>query len=178
MGRRLNISRLSLFESSPLSFGKILLLLHWRVEFNDFVELRRSREINEILAIHIGLKLLQRREQMERRLAVILNVLISCKALCSISILFMLPSAACYCIRTYYARPFEQTISHKGYSNDQHCSFTIEPSARYNGNNNGTSHFFLEITWKHFFDVKGTMPHCENDYVEVFLTRFVVISSC
>ena len=111
---------------------------------------------------------------MERRSAVMLNVLISCITLC-VCILFMLPSAACYCIRTYYARPLEQTISHKGYSNDQHCSFTIEPGGRYR-NNNGTSHYFLEITWKHFFDVKGTMPHCENDYVEVFLTRFVVIS--
>eukprot|EP00112_Aurelia_sp_Birch-Aquarium-sp1_P013724 Seg2926.2 transcript_id=Seg2926.2/GoldUCD/mRNA.D3Y31 product=Cubilin protein_id=Seg2926.2/GoldUCD/D3Y31 len=80
------------------------------------------------------------------------------------------PGAAdCHCIRTYYASSHERrrTISLKGYSNDQYCSFTIQPRYRYSPN----AGIFLEITWIDFFDVKGTMPDCENDYVEVFLTR-------
>ena len=33
-----------------------------------------------------------------------------------------------------------------------------------------SSSHFLEIYW-YFFSVRGTMPMCENDYVEVKLTR-------
>ena len=33
-----------------------------------------------------------------------------------------------------------------------------------------SSSHFLEIYW-HFFSVHGTMPECDNDYVEVFLTK-------
>ena len=124
-----------------------------------------------------GLMLLQTRKQMGCSLAVMLNRLNSSRILCILSALLMLPSVNCYCIGKFYARPSEQTISHKGYSNDQYCSFTIEPSTRYR-ERNGTNFYFLEITWKYFFDVRGTMPDCENDYVEVFLTRYVVLSSC
>ena len=33
-----------------------------------------------------------------------------------------------------------------------------------------SSSHFLAISW-HFFSVHGTMPNCDNDYVEVFLTK-------
>lgn len=37
-----------------------------------------------------------------------------------------------------------------------------------------SSSHFLAISW-YFLSVHGTMPNCDNDYVEVFLTRYVKI---
>ncbi len=72
-------------------------------------------------------------------------------------------ASSCYS-STKYANTNTQYLSNSYYSNNEDCQFTILPSSSY------TSGYYLEIIWT-VFDVKGEMPDCENDYVEVFLTR-------
>ncbi len=54
------------------------------------------------------------------------------------------------------------------YRNNQDCTISIQPSNLY------SSGYYLEITWS-TFDVKGDMPDCKNDYVEVQLTRYGMV---
>ena len=47
------------------------------------------------------------------------------------------------------------------------CSIYIRPETFYI-----PRHYYLEISWSStYFDVKGNMPHCKEDYIEVYLTR-------
>ena len=72
----------------------------------------------------------------------------------------------CYCYsQTYYARTYSQQTSVYSSPYD-YCTIYISPAYF------GSSSYYLEISWSSYhFDVKGNMPHCNEDYVEVFLTR-------
>ncbi|XP_065054613.1 cubilin-like [Rhopilema esculentum] len=58
-----------------------------------------------------------------------------------------------------------QLFSYQSYTNNEYCRIQIAPS-----NNLNSSEFFLEIKWIRF-DIKGQMPDCREDFVEVHLTR-------
>ncbi|XP_065054885.1 uncharacterized protein LOC135683532 [Rhopilema esculentum] len=58
-----------------------------------------------------------------------------------------------------------QLFSYQSYSNNEYCDIQIAPSNFLN-----SSQFFLEIIWT-TFDIKGKLPDCKEDYVEVNLTR-------
>jgi len=48
-----------------------------------------------------------------------------------------------------------------------YCEIKIRPNTYYSSRS-----YYLEISWSSSkFDVKGNMPLCKEDYVEVFLTR-------
>eukprot|EP00794_Sanderia_malayensis_P017997 gene17997-19794_t len=83
-------------------------------------------------------------------------------------IFFMLAgktTASSYCYSTtLYATTSKSTKSLSYYTNYDDCTITIRPSSYYSGGS-----YYLEIKWLSF-DVKGNMPNCYNDYVEVFLT--------
>eukprot|EP00795_Rhopilema_esculentum_P015818 gene15818-7127_t len=57
-----------------------------------------------------------------------------------------------------------QLFSYKFYTNNEFCVINIAPSNFLN-----SSQFFLEIIWA-TFDIKGKLPDCKEDYVEVNLT--------
>ncbi len=77
-------------------------------------------------------------------------------------------TASCYCATTLKkATRSKRYISQLSYANNEDCTYVIRPSSRYKKRPEGT---FLEIIWLSF-DVKGRMPNCDNDYVEVFLTK-------
>ena len=76
-----------------------------------------------------------------------------------------LTSGSCPLSQNYYATTSTKYLSHRYYSNNEDCTFNISPSGLYN-----TDGYFLEVRWSSF-DVKGKMPNCNEDYVEVFLTR-------
>lgn len=81
-------------------------------------------------------------------------------------ILCFLPVVTCFCFSgTYIAETSQSYLTHKGYSNNEDCTFRIVPSSGYDPDD-----YYLEISWI-TFDVKGDMPACETDYVEIFLTR-------
>ena len=73
----------------------------------------------------------------------------------------------CYCYgTTLFATPHSSSkfVYSRPYDN---CAISINP-----GNYSITS-YYLEISWPSSkFDVKGYMPYCDEDYVEVFLTRY------
>ncbi|XP_065054714.1 uncharacterized protein LOC135683399 [Rhopilema esculentum] len=69
-----------------------------------------------------------------------------------------------YCYgSTKYATTSLLTLSRLYYSNNEYCTFYIQPSAYYS-----SSSYYLEIKWISF-NVEGNLPTCE-DYVEVYLT--------
>eukprot|EP00794_Sanderia_malayensis_P017995 gene17995-19791_t len=92
------------------------------------------------------------------------------KILTIIAILLMLivePSSQ-YCYSTtLYASTSKSTKSESYYySSSEDCStLKIRPSSYYS-----SGKYYLEIKWLSF-DVKGNMPDCNNDYVEVFVSR-------
>ena len=89
------------------------------------------------------------------------------RVLFAIAAILSLPTtvgSTCYS-RTLYARTYSQQISVSSPPNYEYCSFYIRPSSYY------SSSYFLEISWSSTFDVKGNMPYCIEDAVEVFLTR-------
>ena len=66
---------------------------------------------------------------------------------------------------TRYANAYSQSESIVP-SFTEHCTLYISPALLYRLNS-----CFLEITWDQSrFDVKGNMPLCREEYVEVFLT--------
>eukprot|EP00794_Sanderia_malayensis_P017996 gene17996-19792_t len=67
--------------------------------------------------------------------------------------------------KTFYATLSDKTVSVSNYSSNEDCTIDIRPVSQYSGSN-----YFLAIRWWTSFDVKGNMPDCNNDYVEVFLT--------
>ena len=75
--------------------------------------------------------------------------------------------AACACLLgTLHATTNSQS-KHIIPLNNEHCTFYIRP----NSLDNSIS-YYLEIAWvQSDFDVRGNMPYCREDYVEVFLTR-------
>ena len=86
-----------------------------------------------------------------------------------ISINFLLLSqVTSYCSyygsKTLYASTTRNYVSKWSYYNNEDCTFDISPSSSYDND------YFLELIWISF-DVKGKMPDCKEDYVEVFLTR-------
>ena len=74
--------------------------------------------------------------------------------------------AQCACsVRALFA-----DLNHRSYnispSNYDQCTFYIKPDVYYDG-----LQHYLEIAWyPSDFDVRGNMPFCLEDYVEVFLT--------
>ena len=77
--------------------------------------------------------------------------------------LWLLPAVNGYCSsETYYASTSYGYLSHLYYSDYEDCTFAIVPDYHHG--------YYLEISWT-LFDVRGNMPNCINDYVEVFLTR-------
>jgi len=79
-------------------------------------------------------------------------------------VLWLLPVVKSYCYsRTVYATKYSNFLSHLYYSNNEDCTFTILPRYGYSG-------YFLEISWT-TFGVRGDMPNCNEDYIEVYLTR-------
>ena len=87
-----------------------------------------------------------------------------------------LPVISGYCSsQTYYAQTDNSYIYHTYYSSNEDCTFTIKPrtdsrTARSHDDRGSSGDYFLEISWSDF-DVRGKMPSCNNDYVEIFLTR-------
>ena len=75
----------------------------------------------------------------------------------------------CFCnSTTLFAGPhgFRQYVGVHSHPNDN-CEYSINP-----GNYSSTD-YYLEISWSSLiFDVIGYMPHCNEDYIEVFLTRY------
>ena len=65
--------------------------------------------------------------------------------------------------RTVTAETSSGYLSHLYYSSNEDCTFKIVPDSEY-------EHYFLEISWTQF-DVRGDMPDCNKDYIEVYLTR-------
>jgi len=76
----------------------------------------------------------------------------------------IITTADCTCSSiTLYATTslYSRTVYSSSYD---YCSIKINPSYSY------SSSYYLELSWSSFFDVKGDMPFCKEDYVEVFLT--------
>ena len=86
-------------------------------------------------------------------------------------ILLSLKNASCYCLgeshytATTYWKYLSSSLS--VYSNNDDCTLFIAPEADIIRRARAA---YLEISWS-LFDVKGYMPDCEQDYVEVFLTK-------
>ena len=77
----------------------------------------------------------------------------------------IITTAEGYCFSTYlYAETYSKSKSVYTSALD-YCSIYIRPSTSYS-----YSSYYLEISWSSFFDVKGNMPLCKEDYVQVFLT--------
>ena len=55
-------------------------------------------------------------------------------------------------------------VTNEHHGSDEDCVISIRPSALH------TSGFYLEIKWL-VFEVEGEMLECENNFVEVTLTR-------
>ena len=74
--------------------------------------------------------------------------------------------------QNYYATTSTGYLSHRYYSNNEDCTFYISPSSLFANSLflYDNDDYFLEVRWSSF-DVKGKMPRCNEDYVEVFLTR-------
>ena len=78
----------------------------------------------------------------------------------------LLNTADSYCYSTtLYARTYQLSKSILYPSTYERCTIYIKPSSFY------SSGYYLMISWSSYFDVKGNMPFCTEDYVEVFLTR-------
>ena len=78
-------------------------------------------------------------------------------------VIWLLPVVNGYCTsKTYYASTSSANLSHLYYSDYEDCTFNIVPDHHRD--------YYLEISWT-LFDVRGNMPKCINDYVEVFLTK-------
>ena len=58
----------------------------------------------------------------------------------------------------------EALSSRSSYANNQNCQFDIRVSSGY----------AVRLTWT-TFDVKGDMPNCYDDYVEIYITFNYVI---
>ncbi len=68
---------------------------------------------------------------------------------------------------TVYATTSKKYLSYPSsgdYSNNTDCTWQITRSISYAS----TSSYFMEITWQRF-DIRGDMPSCTTDYVEVFV---------
>ena len=84
----------------------------------------------------------------------------------------IITNVECYCYSTLYANTYFNTKS-VSTSAQGVCTINIRPSSYFY-----SSYYYLEITWSSSnFDVKGYMPFCKDDYVEVFLTRYDTITS-
>ena len=70
-------------------------------------------------------------------------------------------NAACKS-KNYTASTFPKFVENSNYGNNEDCEFNIKPEK--------TSHYYLEITM-HNFGIKGRMPDCDGDYMEIFITR-------
>lgn len=104
-------------------------------------------------------------------------------------IVLSLSPANCYCryTKTFYATEDAQTIQHMYYGSSEDCVFSIQPSDKHNKYFDYSKYltqwqkyfqyrqyeYFLEMSWTKF-SVKGNMPDCSNDYVEIFLTKYVL----
>lgn len=66
---------------------------------------------------------------------------------------------------TLYAKSTSNSEGILFYANDERRTYTIVPAAGYSA-----SSYYLEISWSSTFDVKGNMPYCSGDYVQVYLT--------
>eukprot|EP00795_Rhopilema_esculentum_P015797 gene15797-7102_t len=62
---------------------------------------------------------------------------------------------------TKTASTYSNTLSHLYYSNNEDCTFYINPQH--------STGYYLEIKWVSF-SVEGSLPSCSNDSVEVYLT--------
>ena len=80
-------------------------------------------------------------------------------------------SVSGYCSgSTVYATTYSKSISNYYYSSYEDCTYYIRPQT---SSVWPSSSYYLEITWS-TFKVNGELPYCSTDYVEVFLTRYVV----
>lgn len=82
-------------------------------------------------------------------------------------------SVNCYCLfnSTLKANSCNATFktsmkSVSFYSNNELEEFYIQPGPQL-----PYWDYFLEIRWSPNFDVRGDMPDCKEDYVEVFISR-------
>ena len=64
--------------------------------------------------------------------------------------------------KNYTATTVSTFIENLNYDNNDDCVFNIKPG-------NGSQHY-LEITM-HQFGIRGKMPDCKEDYLEIFITR-------
>ena len=69
---------------------------------------------------------------------------------------------------TKTASTYLKTLSHLYYSNNEDCTFYINPQY--------SSGYYLEIKWV-TFSVEGSLPSCSYDSVEVYLTRYEILPS-
>ena len=90
-----------------------------------------------------------------------LNFFLYCQVL---AIFFKYSNGVCYG-STNYATTSLRSLSRRYYSNNEYCTFYIQPSSYYT-----SSSYYLEIKWISF-NIEGLVPSC-YDYVEVFLTRY------
>ncbi len=94
-------------------------------------------------------------------------------ALAVIAGLFIGGNEAVCISKTYRPTTSYQYVRKYAYANNEDCNFYFLPYSSYS-----SSLYFLEIQWYYnpAFSVKGEMPNCARDYVEVFLTGYDVIS--
>eukprot|EP00795_Rhopilema_esculentum_P015801 gene15801-7105_t len=69
---------------------------------------------------------------------------------------------------TKTASTYSNTLSHLYYSNNEDCTFYINPQH--------STGYYLEIKWVSF-SVEGSLPSCSNDSVEVYLTSICRIGA-
>ena len=85
-------------------------------------------------------------------------------ALLSASLLLM-STVYCYTTENLYATTNSVGKYLYSYNNNERKSYYITPAAAYQAGS-----YYLEISWSSF-DVRGYMPNCNEDRVEVYLTR-------
>ena len=69
----------------------------------------------------------------------------------------------CRCNLTTFCAKTERQSINVHFKPYDYCTVDIIPSSSWH---------YLEISWSTSnFDVKGSMPYCHDEYIEVFLTR-------
>ena len=96
---------------------------------------------------------------------ILLNMAFSLEGLFISLIAAVIATADCYCYsRTLYASTYSQSTSVSPSSVYSYCTIRIRPFSY-------STSYYLELKWSSNFDVRGNMPLCKENYIEVFLTR-------
>ena len=64
--------------------------------------------------------------------------------------------------QNYTATTFPIFVENIKYGHNEDCTFNIKPGKR--------REHYLEITM-HKFNIQGTMPDCDGDYIQILITR-------